>query len=74
VNTPADRTKTKPGAVIRPGLDALLKDICFYMSPVSRSRSHKLHFVDFIRADDGAAPISFNFESQQLSLPETAVL
>jgi hypothetical protein len=34
----------------RPGF--IEKDICFYMSPVSPSRSRKLHFVDFIRADE----------------------
>ena len=33
----------KPGAVSRPGLDTLLKDIFLYTSPVSTSRSHKLH-------------------------------
>jgi hypothetical protein len=29
------RTSTKPGAVIRPGLDTLLKDSCLYRSPVT---------------------------------------
>jgi hypothetical protein len=32
----------KPGAVSRPGLGTLLKDIFLYMSSVSTSRSHKL--------------------------------
>jgi hypothetical protein len=36
--------KTTPRAIIRPSLDTLLKDIFLYMSPVSTSRSHKLHF------------------------------
>ena len=32
----------KPGAVSRPGLGTLLKDIFLYLSPVTMSRSHKL--------------------------------
>src|SRR5580704_11193385 len=36
----------KPGAVIPPGLGTLLKDISLYTSPVSRSRSRKLHYGD----------------------------
>jgi hypothetical protein len=32
--------RTKPGAVIRPGLDILLKDIPLYMNP-----GRKLHFA-----------------------------
>jgi hypothetical protein len=42
--------RTKPDAVIRPGLDALLKDIFLYMSPVSPSRSRKLHLIDMQRS------------------------
>ena len=38
--------RTKPGAVIRPGLDASLKDTSLYMNPVSMSRSRKLHLID----------------------------
>jgi hypothetical protein len=38
--------RTKPGTVIRPGLDTLLKDSSLYTSPVTRSRSRKLHYVD----------------------------
>ena len=33
----------KPGAVCRPGLGTLLKDIFLYTIPVATSRSHKLH-------------------------------
>jgi hypothetical protein len=36
--------RTKPGAVIRPGLGTLLKDISSSMSPRYMSRSRKLHF------------------------------
>jgi hypothetical protein len=46
--------RTKPGAVIRPGLGTLLKGISLYMNPVSRSRSRKLQVASSIISIHGA--------------------